>query len=307
MGITYSLIDFLPNNAYNTDMDNRSVRYHLDRRMAEPKQFGDIFLVQIGRLYCGAGQIIGKHPHRNWYELTIATGGEGEVLTFDVPTRVKKGVGYLSYPGDAHEIRSSESNPLEYTFFSFYTTDEKLKSDLELISQNYASPLNRTFESERIHTLVLDALAEFDSTDTPYSNLLLQHIFGQILIYIVREFSELNKKSELKNVSDAEMFCYRITNYIDTHIYSLKSLSELAAYTNYNYCYLSRLYKKITKNTLEDYYRKKRLDTACLLIKENKLKMTEIAELLNFSSVYTFSKSFKSAFGISPKEYGKKK
>lgn len=274
--------------------------------MSEPKRFGDVFLVQIGRLYCGAGQIISKHPHLNWYELTIVTGGEGEVATFDVPTAVKKGDGYLSFPGDAHEIRSSENNPLEYTFFSFYTENAELKAALEAVAENHASPESRLFMSERIHTLVLDALGEIDASDTPYNETLLRHIFGQIIIYVVREFSERKPLNETKNISDAEMFCYRITNYIDTHIYSLKSLSELAEHSNYNYCYLSRLYKKTTKNTLESYYRKKRLDTACLLLKENKLKITEIAELLNFSSVYTFSKSFKSAFGISPKEYGKR-
>lgn len=40
---------------------------------------------------------------------------------------------------------------------------------------------------------------------------------------------------------------------------------------------------------------------ARLLLNEGKLNITKIAELLNYSSIYSFSKAFKEKYGVSPK------
>ena len=91
-------------------------------------------------------------------------------------------------------------------------------------------------------------------------------------------------------------------NYIDTHIYTMASLSDVADAMHYNYSYISDLFKRTTDETLSAYYRRKRLDTARLLLSEGKLSVTQISELLNFSSIYTFSRSYKDYFGVSPNE-----
>ena len=95
-------------------------------------------------------------------------------------------------------------------------------------------------------------------------------------------------------------------NYIDTHLYAITNLESIAETMNYNYSYLSALFKKSTGYTLFSYYHKKRLDVARQLILENTLKMTEIAEILNYSSLYAFSRAFKAAYGVAPKQYAKK-
>ena len=56
---------------------------------------------------------------------------------------------------------------------------------------------------------------------------------------------------------------------------------------------------------LTDYYRHRRLETARLLIDEGGLSITEIASLLRYSSIYTFSRAFKEFFGVPPAQYKK--
>ena len=41
------------------------------------------------------------------------------------------------------------------------------------------------------------------------------------------------------------------------------------------------------------------------MIRENKLRISEISNLLGYNSVYAFSKAFKDEFGMSPKNYYK--
>ena len=92
---------------------------------------------------------------------------------------------------------------------------------------------------------------------------------------------------------------------MDTHVYSITTLGELGAVFNYNYSYLSTTFHTTTKRTLNDYYRSRKLEVARLLLLEGKLNGSQIAEKLNFSSLYSFSKSFKSKFGMSPQAYKK--
>ena len=106
-------------------------------------------------------------------------------------------------------------------------------------------------------------------------------------------------------VTEPEALCYRLMNYVDTHIYTMTGLGELAEETNYNYSYLSSLFRKTTSGTLTDYYRRRRLETARLLILENELSISHVAELLHYSSIYTFSRAFKDEYGLSPAQYRK--
>lgn len=77
----------------------------------------------------------------------------------------------------------------------------------------------------------------------------------------------------------------------------------MATAFNYNYSYLSALFKQTTGESLSAYHRKKKLETAAALLKENGLGVTQIAELLHYSSPYAFSRAFKAEYGVSPKHF----
>ena len=281
-------------------------KYHLNKSFFQkPAKFDDIYIMQIGRLYFEPSAVMPLHIHKDfYYELTIVTEGEGEISANGINTKVKRGDIFLSLPCDIHRIVSSENAPMKYDFVSFYTTNETYRAELENISR-YLSPSDRVFRDERIRALVCDAIMELIETPK-FSSELLHSIFTQIIIYIIRNV-EQGTKARTRHATQAEAVCYQLMNYIDTHIYSISKLEDVAETMNYNYSYLSDLFKKTTGNTLSSYYHQKRLEAACQLIAEGTLKMTEIAEMLNYSSLYSFSRAFKENFGISPKQYAKKK
>lgn len=276
-------------------------KFHLNKCfLNSPVKFSDIYLLQIGRLYFDADDIIKLHVHKDFFELTIITDGEGEIITNGHTTSVKHGDIYLSLPCDMHEIRSSKKAPMKYDFFSFYTENEDYKKVLDGISGGLQLS-DRVFSDERIASLVGDAIMEFIN-DTVFSNDLLYSIFNQIIIYIIRHIKkEVSNKASTASLSEA--ICYQIMNYIDTHIYTLKTLDEIAIELNYNYSYISSLFKKTTGNTIFSYYNSKRLEISRQLIAERNQKITEIAEALNYSSLYSFSHAFKEKYGTSPKKY----
>jgi AraC-like DNA-binding protein len=302
----YFLIKYLPSLLterqflfYNSLTMEWKTRYLLSNDHIEnPLRFGDVQLLQLGRRYCEATEEIIPHPHLNWFELTIVTDGRGTVFTNGESCEVHSGDIYLSFPCDIHEIRADLNSKLEYDFLSFYCENPLLKRDLKGITQAYFGAKSRVFQDDKICSLVQQAIAEFSVKGQPYSEELLSDIFRLICVYLLRNFSD--SKQKVDSVSDAQILCLQIMNYIDTHVYSLQYLQELAPRFNYNYGYLSGLFKKTTGKSLLDYFHHRKMETAKALILENKKKIKEIAEMLHYSP-YAFSKAFKAKYGVSPK------
>lgn len=285
------------------DLKDRKKRYHLDLSyVKQPLCFGETRLVQIGRLHCAEGMEIPVHTHLNWFELTVVTDGCGTVQTNGTEVPVGRGDIYLSFPGDFHGIRSDESAPLKYDFFAFQTVSPLLSKELEALTHTAASADRRVFRDERVRYLVADAIAEA-SDGGAFSEQILTAAFAQILLYVIRDFRTLVPPRHAASVGKQEELCYRMMHYIDTHIYTMQSLSDLAEAMCYNYSYLSDLFCKVTKDTLLHYYRTRRLEAAKLLLLEGRLTVGEIADLLHYASIYTFSRAFKEAYGISPARF----
>lgn len=281
-------------------MSQVKIRYHFNNvYTSAPLLFERIRLIQIGRIYCESDALIPEHIHGQWYELTLVRNGIGIVTTNGEALKIKKGDIYLSSPCDIHKIESDPESRLEYDFFAFYPEEPAVRQSFEQIISHLCGVQARVFQDEKIAYLVGNAIAEFpiQKEDT---NELLSHIFHQILLYIIRDFSAEGERLK-HNVTENEMLCYQMMNYIDTHIYSLKKLDELAVHFNYHYSYLSELFHGVTGITLFQYAQNKRMETAKVLVLEKKKKMEEIAYLLNYSSPFAFSKAFRQKYGVSPK------
>ncbi len=280
-----------------------SKNYHLDKRYSgQFPSFDGISLIQIGRMYCDRDSHITEHIQEQLIELTVVTGGRGKIFANGIPTDVRQGDIYLSLPCDAHEITVDRSDPLKFDFLAIAIEDEELKADFERVATEYHSPELRVFGDERIPPLLSDAITEINS-ENRFSAPLLAAILKQVAIYTLRAFSGTPRSKALKNLTDSETLCYRLMNYIDTHIYSLKNLEELTGVVDYSYGYLSAVFKKTTGETLGGYYLRKRMDAARLMLLEGRLKVTDIADRLGYSTLYAFSKAFKGRFGVSPKNY----
>ena len=272
--------------------------------LAQPLSFLGIDLYQVGRLYCRTSTVVPTHAHINLFELTIITGGEGTVYTNGKPVPVKQGDIYLSFPCDLHKITSS-ANPLKYDFIAFNTKIEPYRTELETIVERFMPADKRIVSDEIIRYLVSNVINEFGNR-REYAEELIAAALRQIIVYLIRDFKELTPHvKHTDNVSQQEMLCYQLMNYIDTHIYTLRRLEDITQFASYNYSYLSDLFKKTTQSTLSEYYHTRKLEVARLLIEERKLTISKISQLLNYSSVNAFSNAFKKKYGVSPKAYEK--
>ena len=84
------------------------------------------------------------------------------------------------------------------------------------------------------------------------------------------------------------------------------SLAEIAHELGIHPVHLSRDFKKYYQCNIGEYIRKLRLQNALLLLKNNSVKLTEIAYLCGFSDQSHFLRWFKNFTGYSPSAYKKK-
>ncbi len=275
--------------------------YHIDNNFIKnPMKLDELYLIQLGRLYSGETYVAPAHMHLDWFELTIVTGGEGFVSTSDVEVPVKAGDIYVSFPADIHSIRSSVTNPLKYDFISFYTDNPEHKAELDRIHAEYIDPTVRVFSDDRIGNITALAMQELAGGELPYRDEILSAMLREIIIYLIRDLGQTHRGHSAVNADSHDILCYQIMNYIDTHIFRISRVSDIADAMNYNYSYISTLFKRTTGGTVSDYYRNARLKAARVLIEEGKMKISEISELLNYSSIYVFSRAFKRQYGYSP-------
>lgn len=83
-----------------------------------------------------------------------------------------------------------------------------------------------------------------------------------------------------------------ISNYLSGQLYK-------------SYKYMSKVFKQITKITIERYFIKLKVEKAKELLILNEMDITEIAWLLGYSSSQNFSTHFKRETGKTPGEYKK--
>ena len=268
--------------------------------IGKPLQYGGVFLHQIGTAYCEPSTIIPEHIHQCYFELTVVTKGKGVVTTNGVDSFVQTDDIYLSFPNDRHKIQSDKNDPIQYDFLALSTKDRSINSELKKIISTNQSPEKRIVRSELIKTLMPMAISEFCHSSKHQSKYLYA-LFIQILILTIRSFNEQHTQNV--RPTQNEEFCYQVMEYINSHIYTLSSLQELSQFFNYDYSYISNIFTRTTKQTLSDYFRFQKLERARALIRENNLSLTKIADMLNYSSIYAFSKSFKQQYGLSPRTY----
>ena len=90
---------------------------------------------------------------------------------------------------------------------------------------------------------------------------------------------------------------------IDSDLTAELSLRFLAEKLNVNSSYLSTLFKKETGQTVTEYITQQRVRHARYLLENTRLQIQTVAQHCGISDVHYFSKLFKAATGMTPKEY----
>ena len=123
---------------------------------------------------------------------------------------------------------------------------------------------------------------------------------GTILSEMFHTYCRLVRKKSLKGYSPPVQKAIAL---IDADLAGSLNLRTLAQSLNISSSYLSSLFKKETGQTLTDYIVARRMDLARQLLSKTKLQVQTVAQHCGILDVQYFSKLFKKATGMTPKEF----
>ena len=236
----------------------------------------------------------------------------GEKHSYWELTYVDKGELLTTIDGVSYHLKQGDL--IFYAPMQFHTqsTFEKISSSYLTINFkmnfNHADLLcNKIFSLKRDSYFIVTKLIEELSNDNLYSNDLSLCYLKQLIIQMLRlDNSQFHSKptTHMQQTYENELL-NDILLYIDDNIYEKISVSTLCDHFCISTSMLHSLFRKNMNNTAKNYINELKLSKSKELIRNSTHTLSEISEMLGFSSIHYFSKKFKSYFNISPTEYSK--
>lgn len=260
---------------------------------------GDYLLYQVGEMYCKNDAVIKPHEQK-CFEITFAVSGEGEVFA-DKGERISENDCFFSLNGEYHEIRSQKEHPLRFHFLGFMPRPSTLgEKYVSIIEKHIEQKESRIINLPDIHGDIDNILSEIKESDFLSRESISLSISG-ILIAIIRAYRSERGKNVSEEIDTESMLVYRIIDYLDENIFTVKTLHQLEHEFNYSYNYLSAVFSKTTNFSINEYFIKLKMEKAMKLLQEGN-SVTAVSEKLNYSSIHNFSRAFKKYFGTNAKD-----
>jgi len=121
---------------------------------------------------------------------------------------------------------------------------------------------------------------------------------GVIKMLLAHEFKETTPNHRAEPVE-----IWKARKFIEEHSGEELSLSKVAKAVNSSANHLSEKFKQVTSINFVDYVARARFDKARELLRNTKLRISEIAFAVGFQSLSQFNRVFKKLAGKSPTEY----
>ena len=224
-----------------------------------------------------------------------------------IPLRVEKGDIVLCPMDSEHRIVSSKYAPLRF-FYCTFTFDrhhpfyENFRELEQLLLSGGALRAADCCGTHRVFELLF---AEIQG-ENKHKSLVMEAGLTQLLLFTQRCFEGLQEASHWmqRETSAKKKLITRVIHYIDTNLRHIQKLTDLAEVFGYSYSYITQAFSSAMGMSLNDYYRRQRMKAAAELL-EQEFSVTQVADMLGFDSLPSFSRFFKSLYGVSPNRWRK--
>ncbi len=234
------------------------------------------------------------HTH-NHTELFYIVSGKGQFLIEDQIFPVDVNNLVVINPNVTHTEDSLNAQPLEYIVLGIegieLATSENSNGQFCILDH---------FESVEISSCLRNILREMEQKSTGYEDVC--QAFMEIMIIRLMRNTALAVPAEPKVISGNRQ-CAAVRRYIDLHFKEPLTLEQLAEDAHMNKYYLSHAFKREYGISPINYMITRRIEESKYLLAETDLSLSQIAQLLGFSSLSYFSQVFHRTQAVTPKEY----
>jgi AraC-like DNA-binding protein len=252
-----------------------------------------------------------KGKKHNFWEFIYIEKGEAGILADSTEYVLKEDEIIFHQPNEHHQMRAITANvkvvnivfvcrDKAMSFFNkkVLSLDIAQKSLLSLIlkeaAENFSSQLNVPFQAK----LIKKKNAPFGGEQ------LIKTYLEQFLISLVRSDSLALKKADLSEKNENEdRIVEAIVHYLKSNITNQLYLDDICKNICFSKSYIKQLFSRKKGEGIMQFFTSLKIDESKRLLREESLNITQISEMLGFSSVHYFSRVFKNRTGVSPRAY----
>lgn len=242
---------------------------------------------------CGGERRAPLHTHA-CAELLFITGGHGvfQVRQDRLPVTINDLVAV-----NAGAPHTETGSPMEYVVLGV--------EGLELPADAAGCVLLHLAEEQDAVAACLRIIVQEIREEQPGWDAVCQSLLDVILLRLRRrgDFAVGRFSAGRRSIQSCDL----VRRYIDNHFTEDLTLDQLAEMVHISKYYLSHTFREAFHTSPISYLISRRIQESRFLLGETDLSLSQIAQILGFSSLSYFSQSFRRLEGVSPIEYRKRR
>ena len=271
----------------------------LENYITPSTSIDDLFILDVGEESCAV--INPRAAYQRFrYIIHFVVNGRG---TFKRTTANQKTVSDLFkntafgiFENDTTFYYSDPKQPMHYYWVGF--SGKESEKIMQFIGFTQETPTISFNNGEKIIAAFKHLLSSWQQRD--------HYAFFSAfynLVSVLRENNAVQSPLGLFK-SENEIFA-QAEQYIKLNLRKNLRVQDVAAALNIDRCYFSRIFKSRFEVSPHEYINRLRLRQAELLLTTTNYSVMQIAEILNFTDIYSFTKCFKRRYHVSPTQYRK--
>lgn len=236
------------------------------------------------------------HAH-NCMELFYVISGHGEFQVEELHFSVENNDIVIINPGVEHTETAFPENPMEYIVLGIEGGEFLLDDSSD--SRYCAFCCDEIGQELLSYMQVITRELEHPAA---YADSIVNNLLEVLSFKLLRHKAA---SIALQPASKSSRECNHIKRYIETHFKETITLDDLAAIVYLNKYSLAHAFTREYNISPINYLNLKRIEESCHLLTNTNYSISQIAQLLGFSSTNYFSQRFTRHEGVSPREYRK--
>lgn len=164
-------------------------------------------------------------------------------------------------------------------------------------------PSGSKMHEEIIHD-ALRIIHELENREDAYQLFVKSHllaIFAKIFRY--KLYTICTPDSNVTVHTKKNVMLKQILNYIYENYASRITIPEISTFMNLTPQYLCSFFKEMTDTSIVNYINQYRIDSACIILRNQNLKITDAAIACGFDNISYFNRVFHKLIGCTPTQY----
>ncbi|MDY5231609.1 MAG: AraC family transcriptional regulator [Eubacteriales bacterium] len=246
----------------------------------------------------------------DFWELVYADKGDVTVFADDKSFVLEQGNVIFHKPNEWHNVRANGVDAANITIITFASPSkamsffenkilavgQKQKELLSKIVSEYTNafktPLNDPYTTH----------LERRSDAAVASEQLIKLFLCEFLILFLRN-DPSGRQRTVRSIHSSDATLNLLINYMEQNITKTVTLKELMEYSGTNRTAIENIFRENLGKGAVEYFLILKIELAKKYLREDNYNITQISEILGYSSIHYFSRQFKKITGMTPTEY----